>query len=223
MIVDPLHHLGGYVVGSARGDEGLLEPTVAPDLLQSARTVPGPIHHRDPASVVGHTGRHHDHRHEDPDGVDYPEGLPPRDLLTGVVSPGGAGDRRRTSDAASVDDPGRGFSSTPFLLADMLGQTMADLLPCAVLRPFGVVPVDGVPVGVAVRERTPLTPGRRHEEDGVHDVPLGPLGRTADPALSGVDGDQIGDQFPLLIGHITVHGPPGLRNGLIRSSHRESI
>src|SRR5664280_1145350 len=43
MVVDLVHDLGGDVVCTARGDEGLLETTVTPDLLQSTRVVPRPV------------------------------------------------------------------------------------------------------------------------------------------------------------------------------------
>src|SRR5664280_410801 len=68
-----------------------------------SRPVPGSIHDGDPTRVVRHTGRHHDHCDENPEGVDDTEGLAPRHLLPGVVTLGRAGDRRRTPDAPGVD------------------------------------------------------------------------------------------------------------------------
>src|SRR5665213_705846 len=223
VVVDLLHHLDGDVVGSACGNEGLLEPAIAPDLRQSARTVPGPVHDSDPSRVVRHTGRHHDHRDEDPEGVDHAEGLPPGDLLAGVVSPGRAGDRGCSWDTTGIDDSGRGCRFSAFLLADHLGQAMTDPLPGSVLRPLGVIAVHGVPIRVGGGQGPPLTPGRRYEEDGVHDVSLCPLGGAPHATVPGVRRDQIGDQIPLVVGQITVHRPPRGRNGFVGRSHGRSI
>ena len=223
VVVDLVDHFGGDVVGTAGGDEGPLEPAVAPDLLQPSRPVPRPVDDGHAADVVRHVGGDHEHGDEKAHGVDHSEGLPARHLLPGVVSPCGAGDRRRAAHTPGVDHPGRGIGLPALLPSDLFGQPRTDLLPDPVLGPPHVVAVHGVPVWVVGREGPPLTARRRHVEDGVHDVALVPLGRTPDATTPGVGGDQIGDQLPLLVGQITVGGPPGLRNGLARRCHHRSI
>src|SRR5664280_394111 len=223
MLVDLVHHLGGDVVCTAWGDEGLLEAPVTPDLLQSAGVVPRPLDGGDSSYVVRHVGGHDDHGHEESEGVDHTEGLAPGDLLSGVISPGGTGDCRCSSHASGIDDPGRRLCVTTFAFSHLVPQSLADPLPDSVLRPANVVAVHSVPVGVVRRQRSPLATRRRHVEDGVHDVALVPLGGASHATVPRVGGDQISDQIPFLIGQITLGRSPGRHNGFVLGSHQSSL
>src|SRR5665213_4582599 len=146
MVMDLVHHLGRDVVCPARGDEGLLEATVTPDLLQSTGVAPRPVDGGDSSNVVRHVGGHDDHGDKESEGVDHTEGLAPGDLLSGVISPSGTGDRRCSSHASGIDDPGRGFRVATLALSHLVPQSFADPLPDSVLRPAHVVAVHSVPV-----------------------------------------------------------------------------
>ena len=85
-----------------------------------------------------------------------------------------------------------------------------DALPGAVARPLEVIAVHGVPVRVALGQRPPLTTGRRDVEDGVdHPAPVD-LHRPAHRAGRPIRSDKIGDELPLVIGHIAVGRSPCL-------------
>ena len=114
-----------------------------------------------------------------------PKVFAPRDLLPGVVSPGGPRDRRGTANAAGVDDACRGLRVSSLLYPHELDKTPTDGLPRPVLGPGDVVAVHGVPLRVARRQCPPLTARCRHVQDGVHDVALRPLRRPADTVRSG--------------------------------------
>ena len=69
----------------------------------------------------------------------------------------------------------------------------------------------GVPVWVALRECAPLTARRPHIEDRFDDVALVVHGWPAHPAIPGEDGNETGDERPLLAsstGQIAVRCSP---------------
>src|SRR5664280_1092991 len=116
-------------------------------------------------------------------------------------------DRRCAPDTSGIDDPGGRFRVTTLSFSHLVPKSLTHPLPHAVLRPTHVVAVDGVPVRVVGRQCPPLTSRRRYVEDGVHDVALVLLGGASHATVPRVGGDQIGDQFPLLIGQVTLGGP----------------
>jgi len=85
---------------------------------------------------------------------------------------------------------------------------IADLRPGAIPRPPQRGAVHGVPLRVARRERAPLTVRCRHVEDRVDNVAGVVPGRPAHSSLTGVGGNEIGDQLPLLVGQIAVRCSP---------------
>ena len=191
VIMDPVHHLSGDVVGTTRGDEGLLEATVAPDLLQARGSAPCPVDHSDASCVVQHVSGYNSYSNEESESVDHAEGLASGDLLSSVISPGGTDYRRPASDASGVDDPSRGLDVSTFSFPHLVMQSFTDSLPDAALRPTHMVAVHGVSVQVVGRQRSLLTTRGRYVEDSVHDVPLIPLGGSTHPTASRVGGDQI--------------------------------
>ena len=67
-----------------------------------------------------------------------------------------------------------------------------------------------VPVRIAIRKCSPLTTGRRHVENGVDHTAAIHLDRAAYRPRCPIGCDQVSDEFPLFIAHITVRRSPGL-------------
>lgn len=215
--VDALDHLDADVMVPAVLDERAFEARVTPELGEATRTLACPVGRNHAAGVVRDRRGHNDNGHEEPEGVDDAEGLAPIDPLSGVISLGLLGNAGRGAHRAGIDDARRGLGLAALLGPHRRGQTRRDLFPGAVPRPLEVLTVHRVPIRIARRQRSPLTAGRGHIEDGVDDAPPvdgdGTTHRTGRP----IGRDQIGDELPLLVAHITVGRAPGLGhcNGVV--------
>jgi hypothetical protein len=126
--MDPLDHFGRDVVSSTLGDEGLLEAAVTPDLGKSLRGFATLAHYLNSARIIRHRSGEDNAGDEQSQGVDQAVDTP-RDLLAGVISPGGSGHRGRSADAACIDDRARGICLVTFSFAHHLTLTRADRLP----------------------------------------------------------------------------------------------
>jgi hypothetical protein len=84
--VDAIHHFDADVMISAMLDESALEPRVAPQLGEASGTLAGTVGHGDATGVVRERRGHDDHRHQESERVDDPEGLAAVDPLSGVIS-----------------------------------------------------------------------------------------------------------------------------------------
>ena len=148
-----------------------------------------------------------------PRGVDDPEGLATRDLLPCVITPALTGDGRRTPDRSGRPRSRprvRGLDPRwPGPLRRGVGRSV----------PMGPVPRPSQVLAVhrgsssGTRGAGPATgtrsqPHRRWRRPPDAGRPW--VGRPIPPANPVVT-DQISDQFPLLIGHVTMHRPPRLR------------
>src|SRR5579884_2187512 len=133
------------------------------------------------------------------------------DPLSGVKPLGFLAHNRRRPYRASVNDASRGLALATFSLTHRRGQPLGDALPGAAARPLEVVAVHRVPVRIALGQRPPLTARGGHVEDGVHDATSidrdGTTHRTGCP----IRRDQIGDEVPLLVAHVSMRRSPGLR------------
>ena len=68
-----------------------------------------------------------------------------------------------------------------------------------------------VPVRIAIRKCSPLTTGRRHVENGVDHTAAIHLDRSAYRPRCPIRRDQVSDECPLFVAHVTVRRAPGLR------------
>jgi hypothetical protein len=193
-------------------DEGALEPRVAPELGEARGAVASSVRHRDAADVVRRARRHDDYGHEESESVHDAEGLAAVNLLSGVKSLGFLAHRGRGADRAGINDAGRRCAVSPLSFAHRLGETLGDAFPGAVSRPFKVVTMHRVPVRIAIWKRPPLTACCHHVEDGVDHAAAIHLDRSAHRPRTPIRRDEIGDEPPLLVGHVAVCCSPGLRH-----------
>ena len=210
--MDAVHHFDANVMVAAVLDEGTLEPRVAPELGEASGAVAGTVSHFDAADVVRRSGGDDDHGDQESESVDYAEGLAAVDLLSSVKTLGFLADRGRGTDRAGIDDAGRRFLLASLLLAHRRSQALGDSFPGAVFGPGQVVTVHCVPVRIALRQGAPLTARRRHVEDGVDHTATVDFDRSPHRSRTPIRRDQIGDELPLLVGHVAVRRSPGLRH-----------
>lgn len=120
-----------------------------------------------PHGRVLHAGRGDPYAEEESDGVDDDAPLAADDLLARVDALPGGEDVGGGLDALGADDAGGWFVVPAFLPADLAAEEAVELVEYAFFLPASEVSVDGVPVGVVVRQIAPGDPGAVHIEDRV--------------------------------------------------------
>ncbi len=103
--VGPADDLGIDAQAAAEPGESDFEPGVAPHLREAVGLEAGVADGVDAAPVVRRTGRYHDHRYQQPQGVHDAEGLATGDLLAGVIPPGRTAHGGGALGTAGVHDP----------------------------------------------------------------------------------------------------------------------
>jgi len=130
--VDAVHDLGADVVVTAMGDEGVLEPGVAPQVTEPGDLVADDVDDIDPAGVVGHRSGEHPDTDEQSVGVDQSERFASGDLLAAVIAPGLTGDGGGATHGAGVDHPRRRVRVTTIAFSHQAAEPVSDAFPGAV-------------------------------------------------------------------------------------------